>query len=62
VGGIFRALPAGEEERAWREALVTVIRGFRARRGEPATRLLLRTTMDVDDFTSSVFEVVTTVE
>lgn len=29
-GTVFRTLPAGEEERAWREALVTVIRGFRA--------------------------------
>jgi hypothetical protein len=29
-GTVFRTLPAGDEERAWREALVTVIRGFRA--------------------------------
>lgn len=29
-GTIFRILPAGEEERIWREALATVIRGFRA--------------------------------
>jgi hypothetical protein len=29
-GTLFRILEAGEEERMWREALVTVIRGFRA--------------------------------
>ena len=29
-GTILRVLPAGEEERTWREALATVIRGFRA--------------------------------
>jgi AcrR family transcriptional regulator len=28
-GTVFRTLAAGEEERAWREALLTVIRGFR---------------------------------
>jgi AcrR family transcriptional regulator len=29
-GTVFRILEAGEEERMWREALITVIRGFRA--------------------------------
>jgi AcrR family transcriptional regulator len=28
-GTVFRTLAAGEEERAWREALLTVVRGFR---------------------------------
>ena len=28
-GATLRILPAGEEERAWRAALLTVIRGFR---------------------------------
>ena len=28
-GTVFRSVAAGEEERTWREALLTVIRGFR---------------------------------
>jgi hypothetical protein len=27
---VFRNLPEGEEERAWREALTTLVRGFGA--------------------------------
>jgi AcrR family transcriptional regulator len=29
-GSVLRILPAGDEERAWREALATVVRGFSA--------------------------------
>lgn len=32
-GSVFRSVAAGEEERIWREALLTVIRGFRDSRG-----------------------------
>jgi AcrR family transcriptional regulator len=32
-GSVFRDVAAGEEERTWREALLTVIRGFRDSRG-----------------------------
>ena len=30
-GTVFRTLAAGDEDSTWREALLTVIRGFRAR-------------------------------
>lgn len=32
-GAVFRSVAAGEEERTWREALLTVIRGFRDSQG-----------------------------
>jgi AcrR family transcriptional regulator len=34
-GNVLRILPTGEEERAWRDALVNVVRGFGASDGAP---------------------------
>jgi hypothetical protein len=37
-GAVLRNLPEGDEERAWRDALATVIRGFSAHTaGDPAS-------------------------
>ena len=43
-GAVFRNLPEGHEDRAWRDALTTVVSGFRRERGACLTGVLVFST------------------